>query len=164
MIFHPSFKFILVYEDRSAGLRAKEMSDRLATMLEPECHVSTEAWNFALLNDPQLREVAAEDARHAHMVIISAHKITALPPHVKTWLEDWLPAREGGKGALVFLLGDKDQNEQFGEYALACDDLKNLTNTGEMDFFCGHLSVLSAAPNVIKMPTLKNTEQLSGAV
>jgi hypothetical protein len=152
MSYHPSFKFILVYEDRAAGLRAKEMSDRLSAMLEPECHVSTEAWNFALLKDTQLRNVAAEDARHAHMVIISAHQITALPPHVKDWLAEWMPARNAGKAALVFLLGDQEQNEQVTDYAVACDDIKNLTSISQMDFFCGHHSVLSA-PNVIKMPT-----------
>ncbi|HEY1172185.1 MAG TPA: hypothetical protein VGH19_12500 [Verrucomicrobiae bacterium] len=163
MTFHPSFKFILVYEDRPAGLRAKEMSDRLATMLEPECHVTTEAWNFALLSDSLLRDVAAEDARQAHMVIISAHKITALPTHVKSWLEEWLPAREGGKGALVFLLGDKDQNEHISEYALACDDLKNLTNVNAMDFFCSHHSQITTPANVIKMPSAKS-ELFSDAV
>ncbi|MCD6048707.1 MAG: hypothetical protein K0Q55_110 [Verrucomicrobia bacterium] len=163
MTFHPSFKFMLVYEDRDAGIRAKEMSDRLASMIEPDCHVTNEAWNFALLHDPQLREVAAAEAREAHMVIISARSVDVLPPHVKSWLGEWLPARSAGKAALVFLLGDQDQ--PASQYTIVHDDLKNLTSINEMDFFCvPPPKKASLPPNVIPLPGLSSQEQFSDVV
>ncbi len=163
MTYHPSFKFMLVYEDRAAGIRAKEMSDRLAAMIEPDCHVTNEAWNFALLHDPQLRDVAAGEAREAHMVIISAQSVDVLPPHVKSWLAEWLPARSAGKAALVFLLGD-DQNQPSAQYTLVHDDLKNLTSINEMDFFCVPPPKTSLPDNVIPLPGLASREQFSDVV
>lgn len=135
----PAFKFLLVYEDRPAGLRAKEMSDRIAARLEPDCQVSNEAWNFALLADPQLRELASADARHADMVIISAHTVTTLPDHVRSWLQQWLPLRKDAQSAFVVLLGQHDQH---------------LDNSPTQDFLIlhNHLSLpTSSHPNIIPL-------------
>jgi hypothetical protein len=120
-----AFKFILIYEDRAAGLRAKEMSDRVAAQLEPGCEVSNEAWNFALLADPHLADLAASEAQEADMVIISAHDLTALPGQVRGWLETWLPERKGAQAAFVVLLGD-EQPEDVPEFLVVRDDLQHL--------------------------------------
>jgi hypothetical protein len=151
MTSHPPLKFMLIYEDRATGIRAKELSDRLAAMLAPECHVTNEAWNFALLHDPQLRIVAADDARDAQMVIISAQSTAPLPTHIKTWLEEWLPEREEGKAALVVVLGGQEQDKKAIHYALMQDDLKELAAIRERNFPGSHLSP-AVPPNVIHLP------------
>src|SRR5262249_38672703 len=111
---NPLFKILIAYETVSSGLRAREMSERLATRLHSEFEMSSEVWKFELLNHPQLRQQAANEAAVADMIIMAMRRAGELPPHVKHWIESWLPQRRGGAAALVALLDESEDGDEAG--------------------------------------------------
>jgi hypothetical protein len=94
---------LLVYEDLSTGLRAREAFERVARQLELEADFEVELWKFDLLREPALLELAANDAATADIVFLSAHGQGELPGTVHLWLGHWLERRVGAPCALVIL-------------------------------------------------------------
>jgi hypothetical protein len=133
---NPSFRILIAYETLSSGLRAREMSERLAARLQSEFEMSSDVWKFELLSHPQLRAQAASEAAAADMIIMAARRATELPAHVKHWIESWIPQRRGGAAALVALLDEPEEGEGSGASAPLGAYLQRVAEAGHLDFFC----------------------------
>jgi hypothetical protein len=130
---NPAFKIVIAYENLAAGLRAKEMTERLAAQLESELEVKSDLWKFEMLDHPQLRGHAATAAAAADMVVVSTGRSDELPAHVQTWIDDWLPLKKGGVTALVALVDPA--TESPGKPSRLCAYLRQVAEEGGMDFF-----------------------------
>jgi hypothetical protein len=128
-----AIRITIVYENFAAGIRAKEVSERLANQLKEECEINSGLWKFEVLAHPQLREQAASEAAQADMIIVSARAAEELPAHVRRWIESWLPQKRSHHSALVALL-DEDE-ETVGESRSLGSYLRDVAELGSMDFF-----------------------------
>jgi hypothetical protein len=108
----PKFKVVIVYEDFSTGVRAKATMDRVMERLGEGAPFEIKLWWFDILDTPEFRGMAAEDAADADMVIVSAHGRAALPEGLKEWMELWLIRREAGECALVELFNSQSDRAQ----------------------------------------------------
>jgi hypothetical protein len=95
---------LMVYEDLSTGLRARQAFEQLAQQLEFDTDFRLDLWKFDLLREPTLLERAASEAAKSDIVILSAHGQHELPRTTHMWLEQWLERRSGQPCALVILL------------------------------------------------------------
>lgn len=95
---------LLVYEDFSTGLRARQVFEQVARQLELEADFNVDLWKFDLLREPALLEWAANEAVKADLVFLSAHGQGELPGTVNMWLRRWLERRGGEPCALVVLI------------------------------------------------------------
>lgn len=88
---NPAFNVVIAYEDFETGKQAKKTCDYLAEHIEDDCPVSPQMWKFDVLCVTKLREMAANDAAAADIIIVSAHGANELPSEVKAWIELWVP-------------------------------------------------------------------------
>src|ERR1700756_4421010 len=101
------------YEDSSAGARVYEFCRQLSKSLGQKCEITKVACPFNDFCIPQLRALAADEAKLPDLIIISAHRAQTLPQDVKNWIEMWLGQQERGPKVLVALFdavyrGDPD--------------------------------------------------------
>jgi hypothetical protein len=99
----PTFRVVIVYEDFRTARQAQQACDFLAANLTHEWQVTSQMWKFDLLRIPELRELAAEDALLANLIIVSCNGDGELPADVRTWIEMWL-GHDADAVALVALL------------------------------------------------------------
>src|SRR5437867_3612515 len=85
------FNVVVAYEDFVAGKRAKDTCDTIIRDLGPNYTFHFDLWKFDVLQVPQLREIAANDALDAHMIIIAAQGKDELPQALKDWIQNWSP-------------------------------------------------------------------------
>jgi hypothetical protein len=125
-----SVKIVIIYDQFPAGIRAKQMSERLAVQLKSDC----EAWATDWLTLGLVREHAAMMAARANMIIIIAHGREELQPEVKDWIESWLDQRTPGPAVLVGLLADDSPSSK--QSPRICAYLNCVAQRGGMDFIC----------------------------
>lgn len=116
---NPTFKVVIAYEDFETGKHAKRTYDFLVENLGRECQLSNEMWKFEVLRIPKLREMAAKDATHADILLISSHGGRDLPDEVKHWLECWLQAP--GEPLAVVALFDRPREQTLAVRAYLAD-------------------------------------------
>jgi hypothetical protein len=130
----PSFSVVMAYEDFSTGQRALGIYRRLVSELGHRCLFNSHMWKFNFLKFPKLREMAAEEAMNADMIIISVHGGENLPGEVKTWFEQALDPKKTVPSALVLLFDPGKETEALSvetrEY------LEELAVEHGVDFFC----------------------------
>jgi hypothetical protein len=129
----PSLKIVIVYENFIAGIRGREISERLAAQLKSDVDVNSGLWKFDLLDNPTLRDQASAEAINADIVIISVRNCD-LPHGVHEWLEGWLPAKKQHDAALVAVI-EPDQESGSEAHQLQ-EHLRSLAAKASMDFFC----------------------------
>ena len=88
--------------------------------------------SFALLQDPGVRDAAAQDAAVADIVIIAAHGDSELPEHVDYWFQAWV-GRNASPMAMVALFDRPTASAEVREEVRA--SLARIAQTGGMDFF-----------------------------
>ena len=66
----PTFHVVIIYEDSTAGTRAKHLYDRVTKELEDECDFSLELWSFEVLGLPEIGNSSAQAAAKADLVIL----------------------------------------------------------------------------------------------
>ncbi|MHB8519479.1 MAG: hypothetical protein ACYDH9_01860 [Limisphaerales bacterium] len=130
----PNFNVVLVYEDFPAGVRAKQTLDRLLHDLDPQFVYNSKIWKFDILQISQLRELAAQDAADADLIILAACGTTELPAGVKCWINLWLARAGRSRRALVSLLDNR--TEPATNRGSICSYLREIAQKGHMDFFC----------------------------
>jgi len=101
------FNVVIAYEDFETGKHAKKTYDFLVEHLGDECRFNNQMWKFDVLAVPKLLEMAAKDAAHADIVIVSAHGNSDLPPEVKAWMDAWI-TKPSRAIALVGLFGAQE--------------------------------------------------------
>src|SRR4051794_38306947 len=80
-------KVLIVYEDFATGQHAMSASKRLFGQLNRDFESQASFWKFDVLRVPTMRQLAAQDAIEADVVVIAAHADQALPTDLKSWLE-----------------------------------------------------------------------------
>jgi len=90
--YQSTLNVVIAYEDLETGKRAKRIHDFLVENLGHDCQFTNQMWKFELLGIPKLREMAAQDAMMADIVIISCHG-AELPSDFKAWVELWAADR-----------------------------------------------------------------------
>ena len=81
---------VIAFEDVAAGKHAQRFYEYLTERLGADFEFTRYQWNFSLLKDPNVREVAARDAATADIVIVATHGDNDVPDHFKSWIKMWL--------------------------------------------------------------------------
>ena len=131
----PAFKIVVAYEDFLSGIRARDMSEKLAHRLKTEFAINSDLWKFDLLMGRLLREQAADAASEADMIIISAGAGTELPAHVKGWVERWSMQKRNRLSVLIALLHQEEEPPE-NQIPPLCHYLRQVAEKAGMDFFC----------------------------
>ena len=98
---------LVVYEDFATGIWARQVFDELVRRTASYCALNNTMWKFDFLGAPKLREMAAQEALKADMVLIAAHRDSVFPSPVRDWVDLWVGRKTGG-----LLVGLLDGNGQ----------------------------------------------------
>jgi hypothetical protein len=128
----PTFNVVIAYEDFDTGKHAKKTYDFLVENLGRECQFTNQMWKFDVLSIPKLREMAANDAVMADIIIISCHGSDELPEPVQAWIESWM-AEKGSANALVALFDCP--HEDFLKTRRIRNYLAEVAEKAGMEFF-----------------------------
>ncbi len=128
------FKVVIAYEDYPTGARAKTTYDYLLRAFGRDCEFDHTMWRFDALRIPELRQIAANEAAQADMIILGVWSRSLLPVEVKTWTEQWLQQKSSRLSTLTVLI----ENHPGGcakTAASILDYLRDVSQRGQMDFF-----------------------------
>jgi len=128
-----AIKAVILYEGTSTGQRAMITCKRLIRRLGQDFEFETSLWNFDVLCLPVLKQMAAQDAADANLVIIATHGQRVLPREVRFWLKSWLSQKREGIRALVALLASAGGESTGKSYLL--DYLQEAAQNANIDFF-----------------------------
>jgi len=81
---------VIAYSDFSSAALAKQILEDSANALPSKVAVRTSFWKLDLLNSAGLREIAAQDAGEAQIIIIAADKEYGVPEAARSWVENCL--------------------------------------------------------------------------
>ena len=123
---------VVAYEDTATRDRAISVRDGMFAQLGPETDCEISWWRFSYLRDPILAAQAAAAAAQAGLILFSTHAGAGLPPHVRDWIELWVPRKSTQPSvlaALIGMLGDAHQGLTPIHYYL-----QSVANRARMDF------------------------------
>ncbi len=103
----PAINIVIAYEDIADGRRAMQTYNGLVGEVGRDGEFGYELWKFEALQSPQLREVAAQQAREANMIIVATRSRT-LPRSVRNWIEAWVRTGSNRPRALVALMAGSE--------------------------------------------------------
>jgi hypothetical protein len=134
---HHAIKVVIAYEDVSTGRRAMSTCKRLFEQLGQDFEFQTTLWKFEVLRVSQLKQIAAQDAAEADLVVIATHGQRGLAAEIKDWIETWLGRKREGDKALVALLGSTKEHAkgQLQAHRYLQDYLQEVTQKANVDFF-----------------------------
>jgi hypothetical protein len=95
---------VVVHEDLAARARAMEFCDQCIGRFWERFEFEANWWSFAMLEEPNAANDAAEKAIRADLILFSATAEGDFSRPIKTWIETWLSRRGEREGALVGLL------------------------------------------------------------
>jgi hypothetical protein len=95
---------LAAFEDSVTGSRTKEFCQDLSRQLGQDCRVIQHVWLFNMFRLRELREIAAEEAAAADLVVICLHHEPVLPPDVQRWLDLWSQQKGERRPVLLALL------------------------------------------------------------
>jgi len=96
----PEMSFVVVYEDRSTGCRAKVFAERLAAAAGRSSQIAG-LWRSDLLKLAPLADEAAREARGCDVILISLRGGGVVPFAIRDWLEARLVEAGAPPPALV---------------------------------------------------------------
>jgi hypothetical protein len=99
-------KAFILYENRTAGLYAKESLDHFVNQKDLDLACDLDVCRFDLLNDSAVCESTAKQFAGADMVIVARDGRHDLPPAIGSWLARWLWFKGDHPCALIVLLCD----------------------------------------------------------
>jgi hypothetical protein len=109
------FQALLVYEDLSTGLRARQTLEEVARQLGPDGQFKLTLWKFDLLAETSLLEQATREAANADIVFLSAHGHRELPTPVREWYEQWLESQCDEPKAVALSLDARSRDTDMGD-------------------------------------------------
>jgi hypothetical protein len=127
-----TFNVVIAYESFPTGIRAKAVFDRLVERFVSYCAFSSSMWKFDFLRLPKLRDVAANEAAEADMILFAVQRENEFPPAVKDWIDIWLPRI--GDCLLVGLLETDGTGRCRANPAFL--HLKKVAEEGNLKFLC----------------------------
>lgn len=144
----PSVAALILYEDRTTGLRAKLIPDNNLDQLGSPAAGAPELLRLDLLRWTGCRRWAARAAAKADLVFLSAHGNHDWPAAVLDWLYLWLHQPRICRQALAILL-DRAQRRTVCVQELL-DSLNILTYTEGVTVFCNFKEAIPEAINSIQ--------------
>jgi hypothetical protein len=126
---------IVVCEEPATAPRACALLTRVGRNAGGEGRLIYSWWTFGVLASASLRQLAANEAAAADMVIIASREGLGLPESVKDWISLWLATGEYHcrPRALVALL--EPGEKQNGSFRGVRTQLKALAEADGVDFF-----------------------------
>ena len=121
---------LVAFEDSITGTRVKEFCQGLSRDLGEHCRITEHVWLFSTLRLRELREIAAEEASAADLIIVSVHQAEQLPEEVKSWIDLWLRPMVRHPAVLLALLDPEEERAPNGVLAY----LQEVANRGGMEF------------------------------
>ena len=105
-------RIVIAYDSYADGIRAWELSERLASRFRDDCGVERDLWKFDSLRDPsaQVRQASLAAVTQADLVMIAAGGLEDLPADVQAWIKSWPPRRGRPWAALVASVGTEAQS------------------------------------------------------
>lgn len=151
----PNAGVVVVDQDFSTGLKAKQLFDPFLNPQHPASKCCFQMWEFAGLRSDSLRKRAVRDAVASDIVCVSARGNAGLPAGVKSWAETWASQRSGHHCTMVVLL-------EAAEPELAADSrltqfLRNVSTKGNADFLIAPLDPFGEVEN---SPACETTNRL----
>ena len=133
----PRFDAVIIYQDISAGRRAKHFYDWLIRELAGAYNFSLELWSFQVLALPEIGNLAAQAAAQADVVILSMHGKAPLSVQSRDWIERWSGRIYEYKPALVALF---DQPKRWHRPAAsALHYLRSVADRAGITFLYSHV-------------------------
>jgi hypothetical protein len=124
---------VLAFEDFLIGMQAKRLREKLVRECGEFFRFICHLWKFELLQHPNLRAQAADEARKAHIIMIAAHEGAELPREIVRWMELCLRGK-GRIRALVALLNINDPRTEGCRIVRCC--LRRIAERAEVRFTC----------------------------
>lgn len=111
-------RVIMIFEDIPSGKEIITAYDLILQRFGNEYDFDSHLWNFNGLRDCRIREMAAEEAAEADLILVSAHGENHLSLHVRAWLEMALEMRSRRSGILGLMLDREHMtpNSNLGIY------------------------------------------------
>jgi hypothetical protein len=94
---------VVIYEDVPTRQRAMSACDFLMQQLWSEVEFEFHWWRTDFLEQPEMAQVAAEQAARADFVIFCCRAEGEVSPGLRAWCERWIEERQGRDGALLNL-------------------------------------------------------------
>jgi hypothetical protein len=132
-----SFSVVVIYEEVSSAQRAMRLigdvlrGSTSQSGFEPSFEPSL--WKLEMLLVPKFRELAAQEAAAADVVVIAARDRDTLPVALQGWIETWPPRNPSNRGALVALLWLTEGQAEVQEDSLAF--FRKAADQVQMDLF-----------------------------
>jgi hypothetical protein len=127
------FEVVMVYEDLATGLRTKQLFEYLvrehSQLFRFTCHL----WRFEILQIPEQRNAAVDEAARADMIIIAAHAGRELSRTIKEWIALWICKKEAASALVTLLEVSGSQSHGTGPIR---SYLREVAKKGQMSFFC----------------------------
>jgi len=95
---------LATFEDADTCNRVKEFCQGLARDLDGRCKIIQHVWVASTFRLRELREIAAEEACAADLIVISAHQAESVPDEVRSWFELWVLQKRSRAAVLLALL------------------------------------------------------------
>ena len=143
-------KVTVLYEDLSAGLRAKALMQSVASKLSVPATIMLECWRFDWLSERSLGSCALGAASKSAILLFSLSLPNELPPQVLAWLDRWVQTERGPAAALVILLAPGNRRSARCRKMLA--PLQRAAQSKGADFFCEYLEPQPAGNNTLALP------------
>jgi hypothetical protein len=115
----PTLHVVIIYQNRTAGYRAKDFYERIVSAFDGACHFRLDLWNFQVLAMPQINKTAAKAAAQADLVILSMCRKCQLPPEVKNWMETWPSLITNTNPAVAALVENHESNRGAATWTLS---------------------------------------------
>lgn len=80
----------IIYENIDAGCHARDVCDVVIKRLGHNYEYASDMWRFDVLKIRECRELAAQAAAQANVIMIATQSVSELPMDVKAWIELWL--------------------------------------------------------------------------
>jgi hypothetical protein len=132
---HPDV--VIIHEDFSTGLLARQLFEQLLHGLFPGGAPRFHSWEFNTLRFLASRARAVQQATQAPLVCVSLRGDRHLPVGVERWAEDWSRITPQVPRAMVLLLegdADKKNGDRISEF------LREAAAEGGAEFFLGSMN------------------------
>lgn len=149
---NPIVRGVVAYKDVSFVKLAKEKWDYVVRTLQSGCDFELRLWKFDVLEIPEVREAAVNDAANAQVVFVATRGAGELPSEVKAWIEQWIARNNQKREAarLLALLFDPPAGQAdasaFPQFAY----LRQAARKGSMEFIVSGMPTHSR-PAVVRL-------------
>jgi hypothetical protein len=140
----PAFNVVIVYDDRSAALRAMNVLNGLVHQFGDDFEFHCDLWRFDMLGLPREREAAAHAGAAADLLIVSAACDTDLPGSARDWLDKSIDGKIPGSAALVALL--ESRRRLSNVQCRTRQFLQSAADRGLMDLFLHEVDLPQTGP------------------